>query len=805
MTKHLRLAVGELTDVGRRRERNQDNVIHFVPDEEDLLERRGALFVVCDGMGGHAAGEIASDIAVRTIRDEYFQESNDDVISALARAIQAANVAIYEHARQHASQTGMGTTCVALALVGGRAFFANIGDSRGYIMRNGALRQVTLDHSWVAEQVRAGVLTAEQARTHTHRNVITRSLGTQPEVIADLFIETMHEGDRVLLCSDGLHGYVPEPEIQRVVMEEEPEPGVHLLIDMANANGGPDNITAVVVHLLAVPAVTGELKLPEAVGVARGQEVTTVRANRPAAIARPAAVGSSRLEVDSPRDAQSAAYAAAPVPALETARAAETSSEAWSWSRPPGRVVWPMVALRLLAVAALCLISLGIWDVLAGPYAAGVAASTRARQDISTAQSTAQTASGQDPRAALASLASVQQRLQQDLVTLPLDSQGRQEIHQALDSVIAPAVRNAVQTYNQESLITALPASAVSSYPVECASATLASGPDALAAVGPVKIPAGQTTAPVTIFAQAGQGALYQVDLAAGAATCGAAPIVPQGVQALATDATQLYALVQQSNSWVVLAIAAGSKPATKLTLPADRTHAPIALAARGGDFYVAFQNPQTGSGGIWHFRGADLTKPAQTIATPAPVASLSVAASGAPFALLPDGSLVRWDSAGHMQTMSVQLASPVLPTDPSTYVASTPVPTVPPTATATATPTPEQAPSTLVGGTSTPAPSSTATPPATTPTPTPEGPTTLFSGSSSLSADRVGPGDLVVGDGAVPRVVRFTVSGPALQLAQQYVYGPPLASLQSVIVSADGTRVFAWSGTELVEVTLPA
>src|SRR5260370_20168052 len=107
------------------------------------------------------------------------------------------------------------------------------------------MRQVTQDHSWVAEQVRAGVLTEEQARTHAHRNVITRSLGTQPTVTADLFIETLAEGDRMLLCSDGLHGYVEEAAIERELLRhDQPDDGVQALIDMANDNGGPDHVTA---------------------------------------------------------------------------------------------------------------------------------------------------------------------------------------------------------------------------------------------------------------------------------------------------------------------------------------------------------------------------------------------------------------------------------------------------------------------------------------------------------------------------------------------------------------------------------
>jgi serine/threonine protein phosphatase PrpC len=260
--KRLRLAAAGLTDIGRRRERNQDNTTHRVPTDEAELAKRGALFVVCDGMGGHAAGEVAAEIGVDTIRDTYFVSTHDDVIDNLADAIRAANERIYEYAAEHPEVTGMGTTCVTLLIHGGRAYFVNIGDSRAYIARDGKLRQVTLDHSWVAEQVRAGVLTEEQARVHAHRNVITRSLGTQPNVNADLFIEKLQEGDRILLCSDGLHGYVDEAAIERTVVEsDQPDESVQALVDMANENGGPDNITAVLVQLLEVPVVTDTLTL----------------------------------------------------------------------------------------------------------------------------------------------------------------------------------------------------------------------------------------------------------------------------------------------------------------------------------------------------------------------------------------------------------------------------------------------------------------------------------------------------------------------------------------------------------------
>src|SRR5262249_33717230 len=194
-----------MTDIGRRRERNQDNTTHYVPSDAAVLAEKGALFVVCDGMGGHAAGEVASELAVETIRDAYYAEAPTDIITGITNAIGEANQTIYNYAHEHPELTGMGTTCVALVVHGGRAYVVNIGDSRAYIVRKGTMRQVSLDHSWVAEQVRAGILSESQARTHAHRNVITRSLGTQMNVSGDIFIETLADGDRVLLCSDGLH------------------------------------------------------------------------------------------------------------------------------------------------------------------------------------------------------------------------------------------------------------------------------------------------------------------------------------------------------------------------------------------------------------------------------------------------------------------------------------------------------------------------------------------------------------------------------------------------------------------------
>ncbi|HEY7834233.1 MAG TPA: Stp1/IreP family PP2C-type Ser/Thr phosphatase [Ktedonobacterales bacterium] len=819
MTKILRLSAATLTDVGKRRERNQDNVTEYVPDDPDLLAERGALFVVADGMGGHAAGEIASQIAVETIREQYFLQRDEDIITALARAIEAANNAIFDHAREHQAHGGMGTTCVLVVLAGGRAYFANIGDSRAYLLREGEFRQVTRDHSWVAEQVRAGILTEEQARTHPHRNVITRSLGTQPEITADLFIEIIHEGDRVLLCSDGLHGYVTEDDIQRVVTEQVPEDGVQRLIDMANANGGPDNITAVIVELKEVPAVTEELRLPAAVGVGAGR--AAVDASLITTLPIPRISSSGHRTADAPGLAPAAAAVAA-----DGKAARRGGSSAGARRR---RTPWPMVALRVVAAAALLIFAVGMWDITFGPFAAQRAGSAQLQQDIAAAQSAARAATTQNPTTALNLLSTAQQRLQHDLATLPADAQTRAQAQQTLQQQVAPAVRLAVTTYNQQNGIVTIPATAVTAYTVSCA-ASLASGQAALAAAGPPAPAAGQTVAPVALYALAGNGAVYLLTLAGNTATCGAAPLIALGVKALATDGPRLYALAQQTNKqWVVLAVDGSGKASAVATLPADAAHTPLTLAAHNGDLYIAFAGATPESGGVWHFTSATpQDQLARTITVPQGINALAVTAAGKPFALLLDGSLVSFDAAGHLAQPTVAVATPVPGIDPSTYTVATPVPTLPPTATPappapTATPATGQAPGTLAG---TPAasPSTTtgATPGATasattttgataTATPAATAPGTLavgratFGGTTSLSAERAAGGTLEVGDGSLPRVVRFAVVGMSLTVQREYVYGAPLQPLQSVTTSPDGTQLYAWSGAQLVAIALPS
>ncbi len=252
LAKQLHLDVAQLTDVGRKREHNEDNMAYVIPKDLQVMARKGALFIVADGMGGHAAGEVASEIAVDTISNVYYQDDSDDVAVSLLHAIKRSNALIYQRAAENMLRSGMGTTCVTAVLRGNIAYVANVGDSRAYLVRGGQVKQVSQDHSWVAEQVRAGLLTEDQARTHTQRNVITRCLGTQADVEVDVFSEQLQAGDSLVLCTDGLSGLVGDEEIQRIVEQFMPQESVYHLVERANENGGPDNITAIVVRVQEV-------------------------------------------------------------------------------------------------------------------------------------------------------------------------------------------------------------------------------------------------------------------------------------------------------------------------------------------------------------------------------------------------------------------------------------------------------------------------------------------------------------------------------------------------------------------------
>lgn len=248
-TRPLALNVAQRTDVGRKRQHNEDSVAYIIPKDQQLLEHKGALFIVADGMGGHAAGEVASEIAVDSVCTLYYQDADTDVPASLVRAIRYANATIYQRATENAQHSGMGTTCVVAVLRGNIAYIANVGDSRAYLVRHGHVRQISQDHSWVAEQVRMGQMSAEEAQMHSMRNIITRSLGPFPEVEVDVFVEQVEEGDALVLCSDGLCGMINDQELTNIVEQFGPQESVYRLVEYANAQGGVDNITAIVARV----------------------------------------------------------------------------------------------------------------------------------------------------------------------------------------------------------------------------------------------------------------------------------------------------------------------------------------------------------------------------------------------------------------------------------------------------------------------------------------------------------------------------------------------------------------------------
>lgn len=245
----MQIHVGAGTDVGRIRSGNEDN---FFAEAD---ERRG-VFVVADGMGGHAAGEVASEMAVTIVSRHLLGLSSvrDTGASQLvSKSLQEANRAIFDRMLAESDKQGMGTTASVMVLSDHGYLIGQIGDSRVYLYRDGALVQITKDHSYVQEQVDAGLLTPEQARYHPYSNVITRCVGASDEVEADIYSGDVRVGDVFLLCSDGLTGMVDDRRLAQLLMARS-GPGriVDSLIAEANGRGGLDNITAIVIQVLGV-------------------------------------------------------------------------------------------------------------------------------------------------------------------------------------------------------------------------------------------------------------------------------------------------------------------------------------------------------------------------------------------------------------------------------------------------------------------------------------------------------------------------------------------------------------------------
>jgi PPM family protein phosphatase len=243
-----RVTVACKTDLGRVRENNEDKFEYFMPEDDASLAARGQLFVVCDGMGGHAAGQIASELAAKTFIDVYLHHPSTEVEAALKGAVAAANRFVLDVSRAVPGRQGMGTTLSGLALVQDRAFVAQVGDSRVYRFRGGELEMLTRDHTWVEDAVAQGV-TREAAEAHPYRHVLTRAVGTEDDVQADVFSYELQVGDVFLLCSDGLLNHVPDSVIGDHLSSYSPSEATWWLVGRALWEGGSENITVLIVRV----------------------------------------------------------------------------------------------------------------------------------------------------------------------------------------------------------------------------------------------------------------------------------------------------------------------------------------------------------------------------------------------------------------------------------------------------------------------------------------------------------------------------------------------------------------------------
>ena len=248
---------GAKTDLGRVRDNNEDKFDFFEPEDLSVLATKGSFYAVADGMGGHSAGQIACELALKTVLQAYYANPSSDTEASLRHAVAEANALIFETAQTIPDRQGMGTTLTAVVVREDRLTVAQVGDSRAYLVRGRAITQITDDHSWVAEQVRLGTMTLAEAQVSPFRNIITRSIGTAATVEADVMTHELAVGDSLVLCSDGLSGHVEAEEIQAVVQEHSPSVAATYLIDFANERGGRDNITAVILSVRALTPLEG--------------------------------------------------------------------------------------------------------------------------------------------------------------------------------------------------------------------------------------------------------------------------------------------------------------------------------------------------------------------------------------------------------------------------------------------------------------------------------------------------------------------------------------------------------------------
>ncbi len=245
--------MGALTHVGMVRSENQDHWAYWESKDDEDLMGKGRVLVVCDGMGGHNGGTVASRTTVETMVESFKNSATHNLKRLLSTAIDKGNASVRDKGARDPALRNMGTTCVVVALRGGQAQIAHIGDSRAYRVHAGEIEQVTRDHTYLNDLIEIGLLTPEKAKNHPERNIITRCVGMGDVVQVDYNSREASTGDLFVLCSDGLYNHVEDDEIRDHALEHPPQVASQMLVDLANSRGGEDNITVGIVKVLDIP------------------------------------------------------------------------------------------------------------------------------------------------------------------------------------------------------------------------------------------------------------------------------------------------------------------------------------------------------------------------------------------------------------------------------------------------------------------------------------------------------------------------------------------------------------------------
>lgn len=258
-----------MTDTGRVRSNNEDTGLFFRVADENVSREKGVLLMVADGMGGHQAGEVASKMATEIVSHEYFNQNEfAGIEKGLATSFATANKKIYEAAASNRTYQGMGTTSTALVVVDHAIFYAHVGDSRAYILKDKSISRLTEDHTYVQQLVKAGDITAKEAEHHPKRNMLTNAMGTKPLIAVDSgkCSFPFEEADRLLICSDGLHEYLNDDELKEILCNHTLNEAASIMIEQAKNRGGHDNITVVLAEKTAslheLPKETKDFDLP---------------------------------------------------------------------------------------------------------------------------------------------------------------------------------------------------------------------------------------------------------------------------------------------------------------------------------------------------------------------------------------------------------------------------------------------------------------------------------------------------------------------------------------------------------------